>query len=146
MAAVKGTDTSLELRIHRAFQNHGWDYDRNVTELPGKPDFVFWAVRVVVFVDGDFWHGWRFSVWRAKLTDYWRRKIELNRRRDQAKFRRLRRLGWKVVRLWGHEVDRDLESAVARVAILVKAKPSSRNHERRRSHLRRRAQRAAAAR
>ena len=84
---------------------------------------MFEKDRLVVFVDGDFWHGWRFPLWCDKLTPYWKRKIERNRRRDRLNFRRLRRLGWRVLRLWGHQVEKDLPAAVRRVAALLRRKP-----------------------
>ena len=123
MQAVKGSNTSLERAVEAAFLARGWVCQRNVADLPGKPDFVFEAARLVVFVDGDFWHGWRFPLWREKLTPYWKGKIERNRRRDRLNFRRLRRLGWRVLRLWGHQVEKDLAGAVRRVAALLRRKP-----------------------
>jgi DNA mismatch endonuclease (patch repair protein) len=123
MRAVKGSDTSLERVVFAAFAERGWECDRNVGDLPGKPDFVFAAQRLAVFVDGDFWHGWRFPLWCEKLTPYWRWKIERNRRRDRLNFRRLRRRGWRVLRLWGHQVEKDLAAAVGRVAALLAAGP-----------------------
>jgi DNA mismatch endonuclease (patch repair protein) len=125
MRAVKGSNTSLERVVEAAFQERRWVFQRNVADMPGKPDFVFTAARLVVFVDGDFWHGWRFPLWREKLTPYWKGKIERNRRRDQRHYRRLRRLGWRVVRLWEHQVARDLPAAVRRVAVLLRRKPRS---------------------
>jgi len=123
MQAVKGSNTSLERTVEAAFLERGWVCKRHAAELPGKPDFVFEEARLVVFVDGDFWHGWRFPLWRDKLTEYWRWKIERNRRRDIANFRRLRRQGWRVLRLWEHQVARDLPGAVRRVAALLRRKP-----------------------
>ena len=107
MQAVKGRNTSLERVMATAFRLQGWRYRRNLAELPGKPDFVFKSARVAVFVDGDFWHGWRFPPWKQNLPKFWQQKIERNRRRDQRNFRLLRRLGWKVLRVWGHEVQRN---------------------------------------
>ena len=121
MQAVKGKNTSLEKVVAAAFWREGWRYRRNYAALPGKPDFVFTGARVVVFVDGDFWHGWRYPLWKHKLSDYWQKKIERNRRRDRYNFRRLRRLGWRVVRIWGHEVERDLAGVVERVRMLLKS-------------------------
>jgi DNA mismatch endonuclease (patch repair protein) len=123
MQAVKGSNTSLERTVEAAFLARGWVCRRHVVELPGKPDFVFEEARLVVFVDGDFWHGWRFPLWCAKLTPYWKGKIERNRRRDLRHFRRLRRLGWRVVRLWEHQVAKDLPGAVRRVAAQLRRKP-----------------------
>lgn len=119
MAAVKGSNTSLELRLDEAFRQNRWRYSRNVPTLPGKPDFVFEQYKLIVFVDGDFWHGWRFPLWQAKLPDYWRQKIERNRRRDRGNIRKLRRGGWRVLRIWGHQVERDFDLVVQRVASLL---------------------------
>ncbi|MHB1426766.1 MAG: hypothetical protein ACYC3I_26720 [Gemmataceae bacterium] len=63
MQAVKGRDTSLEKVVSSALHKRGLRYRRCVTSLPGKPDFVFSKARIVVFVEGDFWHGWRFPDW-----------------------------------------------------------------------------------
>jgi len=126
MQAVKGRNTSLEKLVDGALRERGLRCRRrNVGSLPGKPDFVFTRAKVAVFVDGDFWHGWRFSAWKDKLTDYWRKKIERNRRRDRCNFRRLRRQGWIVVRLWGHDVERNLAGAVDRVEALLRERTPS---------------------
>jgi DNA mismatch endonuclease, patch repair protein len=115
MQAVRGRDTGLEKKVSSALHAKGLRFRRWTASLPGKPDFVFVRARLVVFVDGDFWHGWRFAEWQGKLTPYWRAKIERNRRRDRLNHQRLRRAGWRVLRFWGHQVERDVESVVARV-------------------------------
>jgi len=121
MQAVKGKNTSLERTLASALHREGLRFRRNVSTLPGKPDFVFTRARLVVFVDGDFWHGWRYPLWKHKLGEFWRNKIERNRRRDRNNFRRLRRQGWTVVRFWGHQIERDLDKAVDHVKALVDA-------------------------
>ena len=98
-----------------AFMTRGLTWESHVRELPGRPDFVFRADRVAVFVDGDFWHGWRFPQWREKLSDKWEDKIETNRRRDARNHRRLRRMGWKVLRIWEHQIARSREACLMRV-------------------------------
>jgi DNA mismatch endonuclease (patch repair protein) len=92
---------STELRFIRILRKHkiaGW---RRGSTLPGKPDFVFRRERIVVFIDGDFWHGnpRKFRVPKSNV-DYWAPKIEATRRRDIANNRRLRKLGWRVLRFW----------------------------------------------
>ncbi len=119
MQAVKGRDTALEKAVASALQKSGLRFRRCVSSLPGKPDFVFTRTRLAVFIDGDFWHGWQFPRWSAKLTDYWRQKIERNRRRDHKNVRRLRCLGWNVVRIWEHEVGCNLPGVVARINAAV---------------------------
>jgi DNA mismatch endonuclease (patch repair protein) len=132
MAAVKGKDTSLEKVLRAAFLARRWRFKCHVNTLPGNPDIVFGRARLVVFVDGDFWHGWRFPAWKANIPQYWQRKIERNRNRDRRNVRRLRRLGWRVVRIWGHQVQSDLSRVVESVAILLGTAESGTNSNDRR--------------
>jgi DNA mismatch endonuclease (patch repair protein) len=119
MQAVKGRDTSLEKVVGSALHRLGLRFKRCVGTLPGKPDFVFTKARVVVFVDGSWWHGWRFPAWKETIGEYWRKKIERTRKRDTKNFRRLRRDGWAVVRFWDHQVQKDLAAVVLRIAALL---------------------------
>ena len=66
--------------------------------LPGKPDIVFTKRKIAIFIDGDFWHGYRFPTWKDSLSDFWQKKIEQNRIRDRKNFNKLRKRGWKVIR------------------------------------------------
>ncbi|MGL4463959.1 MAG: very short patch repair endonuclease [Planctomycetia bacterium] len=120
MQAVKGRNTTLERTVSSALHRRGLRFRRNVPGLPGKPDFVFPGSRLVVFVHGDFWHGWRFPQWKAKLTPYWQEKIDRNRRRDRRNCARLRRAGWRVKTVWSHQVDKDLPGIVDVIHRLVK--------------------------
>lgn len=115
MQRVRTVGTNIELTVRAALHVRGYRYRKNVRTLPGRPDLVFTKERVVVFIDGDFWHGYRFPVWRDGLSEFWQRKIEGNRRRDARNFRRLRRAGWTVVRVWQHEVMRDVTRAIERI-------------------------------
>lgn len=115
MSRIKGKDTGPELRMAAAFAGRQLSWEGHARDLPGRPDFVFRDAQVAVFVDGDFWHGWRFPVWRDKMSEKWEQKIEANRRRDVRNHRRLRRMGWRVVRLWEHQVERDVELCLGRV-------------------------------
>lgn len=106
------TDTRPELRLRRALFARGGRYRLHVRSLPGNPDLVFVAAKVVVFCDGDFWHGNDWRRRRARLAaganaGYWVAKIEANRRRDQRHVRSLRRLGWEVIRVWETDIHRD---------------------------------------
>ncbi len=67
MSRIRKTDTKPELTIRRLAFARGLRYRKYSAHLPGKPDLVFSSARVVVFVDGDFWHGWRFEEWEQKL-------------------------------------------------------------------------------
>jgi DNA mismatch endonuclease (patch repair protein) len=108
-------NATTELRLIEVFRAHkitGW---RRNHELPGKPDFVFRTKRIVVFVDGCFWHGCP-RCYRRPLSNlkYWDAKISRNRKRDRTVRRTLRKLGWRVVRVWAHELARKNQSRLVR--------------------------------
>jgi DNA mismatch endonuclease (patch repair protein) len=122
MSRIRGKDTAPELAIRRIAHQRGLRYRKHMGNLPGKPDLVFLGAKVAVFVDGDFWHGWRFPLWSPTLTPFWREKIEKNRRRDARNFRLLRRSGWWVVRIWEHQVERDPDACVDRIQASLAAR------------------------
>jgi DNA mismatch endonuclease (patch repair protein) len=106
MKRVKLKDGSLEQLVQRELRAKGLKFSRHIRRLPGNPDIVFLKQQVAIFVDGDFWHGWRLPAWEHKLPKFWRDKLRANRARDQRNFRRLRAQGWKVIRVWQHELLR----------------------------------------
>lgn len=115
MKAVKVKNGSLELVVQHELQRRGYRFQRNYKNLHGSPDIVFREQKLAVFIDGDFWHGWRLPAWENKLSEFWRAKLQANRKRDQRNFRRLRNAGWKVIRLWEHEIRSDLKRCVVRI-------------------------------
>ncbi len=115
MARIKGKDTHPERTICTELRRRGVYFAKHVKDLPGRPDIVFRRAKLAVFVDGDYWHGWRFPLWEHKLSQKWRDKIAATRERDCRNFRKLRQLGWKVLRIWEHQIDNDPENCVARI-------------------------------
>lgn len=116
MAAVKSTgnratETTLA-KLLRRNDVKGW---RRHLPLTGKPDFTFRDKRVVVFIDGCFWHGCRIHL-RMPTSNrtYWLDKIARNQARDRVVTQELRRAGWRVLRLWEHEL-RDESRVLRRV-------------------------------
>jgi DNA mismatch endonuclease (patch repair protein) len=120
MSRIKGKDTGLEMRVRSALHRRGLRFRKHVKDLPGKPDVVFRKVRVAVFVDGDFWHGYRFPTWEDKVSDFWKKKINRNRERDAANHRKLRQMEWTVIRLWQHEVEADFDACIDRILAAVR--------------------------
>ena len=127
MARIKGTNTGPELAMAEAFRRRRLRFEMHARDLPGRPDFVFRKAMVVVFVDGDFWHGWRFPVWRDKLSEKWEAKIAGNRQRDHRNFRKLRSHGWRVIRVWEHQIKADTGACVERVREAVQDARRSRS-------------------
>ncbi len=119
MARVKLKDGPLERIVQAGLRHHGFKFQKHVKSLPGSPDLVFPKAKVAVFVDGDFWHGWHLPKWEHKLTSFWKEKIQTNRRRDRKNFRRLRQMGWYVIRIWQHQLKRDRASCVAKIEKVI---------------------------
>jgi len=119
MSRIRGRGTTPERYIHELAEAAGLAFTRHDADLAGKPDLAFGPERIAVFIDGDFWHGWRFPIWKHRLSPFWSNKIHGNRARDARNFRQLRRAGWRVIRLWEHEVEADPIRCVIRVAEAV---------------------------
>lgn len=115
MAAIRSRgNRDTELRLAAIFKENrvtGW---RRHAALPGKPDFTFRHERLVIFVDGCFWHGCPLHGRNPGSNQaYWLPKLARNRTRDAAVTRELRRRNWTVLRLWEHDL-RDKRRCVAR--------------------------------
>lgn len=134
MRANRGKDTGPELLLRRELHRRGARYRTNLRLDLGegrrvRPDVVFTAPRVAVFVDGCFWHGCReHRTLPARNADFWREKIEATRRRDARNDEWLVSEGWRVVRLWEHEPSARAAEVVLRVvAEARRAAPSRRS-------------------
>jgi DNA mismatch endonuclease, patch repair protein len=115
MSRIRGKGTKPEKAVAELLARANLSWEEHAKDLRGRPDFVLRSARVIIFVDGDFWHGWRFPTWRLKLSEKWERKIEANRLRDARNFKALRRAGWKVIRLWEHQIKKSPADCLARI-------------------------------
>lgn len=113
---IKRANTSSDTRHEVALQNElsklGLRFQKNVIDLPGRPDIVFPKAYLAVFCDGDFWHGRKWSVLRKDLARgtnaaYWCAKISGNIKRDKKVTSLLRKSGWRVLRFWESQVKED---------------------------------------
>jgi DNA mismatch endonuclease, patch repair protein len=106
MSRVKGRgNRATELRLIGIFRAYGITGWRRNAPVFGKPDFVFPAARLAVFVDGCFWHGCAtHGSMPASNRTFWRNKLAYNRARDRTVSRRLANSGWRVLRLWQHDL------------------------------------------
>ena len=102
-------DTELALaKLFRAHRITGW---RRNQKIFGKPDYIFPKLRLALFVDGCFWHGCPKHGTKPKgNASFWRRKFSRNKQRDALVNRTLRRTGWRVLRVWEHELARKNEA------------------------------------
>lgn len=119
MSRVKGIDTKPEVKLRKALWREGLRY-RLGYKLPGKPDVVFVSARIVVFVDGCFWHGCPIhgSIPETNRM-FWEKKIKKNILRDLEVTSELQDIGWTVVRVWTHELKENFSSVVAEITRTV---------------------------
>lgn len=115
MKRVKLRDGPLERLIQYELRARGLKFHRHVHNLPGTPDVVFQKEKIAIFVDGDFWHGYRLPLWERKLSPFWREKLRANRKRDRRNFQKLRARNWRVVRIWEHQLKLSVRSCVERI-------------------------------
>lgn len=107
MEAARQRDTKAELEVRSLLHRAGLRFRVNTAPVKGlrrRGDIVFRRQRVVVFVDGCFWHGCpSHGTWPKANAEFWRQKIKTNQERDRDTDRRLRAAGWRVLRAWEHE-------------------------------------------
>ncbi|HGG59708.1 MAG TPA: very short patch repair endonuclease [Gammaproteobacteria bacterium] len=106
MSRVRGKgNIATELKLIKLFREYGITGWRRNYRLFGKPDFVFPARRVAVFVDGEFWHGHPTRGQIPKSNrEFWVRKIQRSKARDRLVNKTLKSKGWVVVRIWQHQL------------------------------------------
>lgn len=123
MSAVKQKDTEPELMLRKAIWARGLRFRKNYKVLIGKPDIVFTKAKVVVFCDGDFWHGHNWALRGlpsleaelATYSEFWKQKILRNIERDKEVTDMLATNGWVVIRLWESEIRNNLTKCVDRI-------------------------------
>jgi len=120
MRRVRRHDTAPEMGVRSCLHRLGLRYRVHVRPVTGclaRPDIVFTRARVVVFVDGCFWHACpKHASWPKTNKEWWRRKILANVKRDRKHDAELRGAGWTVVRIWEHEAP---DSAARRIRSIV---------------------------
>lgn len=103
MMGNRGKNTRPELELRRLLRKAGYPgYRLHWKQAPGRPDIAYPGRRIAIFVNGCFWH--RCPHCRPpepkSHSEFWRRKFELNRERDERKQRELEAAGWTVVTVW----------------------------------------------
>ena len=117
MSHIKSSDTSIEILLRKELWKRGYRYRKNYRKLPGKPDIVITKYRVVIFCDGEFFHGKDWDKQAEKLgksnnSNYWVEKITRNIERDNEINKKLEFLGWTVIRFWGSEIKKNIDECV----------------------------------
>jgi DNA mismatch endonuclease (patch repair protein) len=110
MSKIRGKNTKSEVLLRKALWDLGVRYRKNDPRLPGKPDIVISKQRLIIFVDGEFWHGHNWEEKKLSIKSnpgFWIAKIERNMQRDRINNQLLSELGWTVLRFWDQEVKKE---------------------------------------
>ncbi|WP_407702880.1 very short patch repair endonuclease [Thiobacillus sedimenti] len=108
MAGIRGKNTKPERLVRSYLHRAGLRFRLHAGGLPGKPDLVLKKYRTVVFVHGCFWHSHprcKYAVVPSSNVEFWKKKLDANRSRDQRNRRELRALGWRVLTIWECQLD-----------------------------------------
>ena len=113
MSRIRSKDTKIEKKTALMLRKNKIHY-RRFPNIFGSPDFVV-EKKLLVFCDGDFWHGYGYGKKKRPQKKFWRDKIERNMKRDRKVTRKLRADGWSVIRLWEHDIERRPQSCIGRI-------------------------------
>ncbi|HRY52284.1 MAG TPA: very short patch repair endonuclease [Candidatus Portnoybacteria bacterium] len=121
MRAVRNRDTKIELSFRRVLWSRGFRYSKNSTKYFGKPDLLLKKYKTVIFIDSCFWHGCKKHL-RMPATNkkYWINKIKGNKVRDMEVNRYYKKIGWKIIRIWEHEIKKKSEEVFIKMIKLSK--------------------------
>lgn len=118
MSKIKSKDTSIELIFVKELRKHKIRYRRNNKKIKGSPDFVITDKNLAVFLDGEFWHGFKWDEKKKRIKSnrqYWISKIEKNIKRDKFVSKYLKVNGWNVFRFWQHQIKKDPEKCIKKI-------------------------------
>ena len=156
MSHVRAKNTQPELWVRKYLYAHGFRYRLHVKRLPGKPDIVIRRLRTVILVNGCFWHGHtelplpspvedkrggvhcKYFVMPRTRTEFWTRKIERNKARDQEDRKALKLLGWNVIVIWECQLNQtEIREQTLRSLVLTLSQIELDNAKSKRPNLRR---------
>ena len=114
MSRIRSKNTKIDLAMKKMLSDMGIKY-KMYPKMYGNPDFVLPKKRIIIFCDGDFWHGYKYGERKKPSKKFWRDKIEGNMMRDRQVSRKLGRNGWPVLRFWEHDIEKNPEKCRRRI-------------------------------
>ncbi len=121
MRSVKSKDSKIESGFRKALWRAGFRYRKNPRGYFGKPDAVLKRHKTAIFVDSCFFHGCaRHCRLPASNRAFWARKVERNRTRDRMVNRHYKTAGWRVLRVWEHDL-KDPRKRVSKITSWIKS-------------------------
>jgi DNA mismatch endonuclease (patch repair protein) len=121
MRKIKSSKTKPEISFKKALRKENIKFRSNNSKLQGKPDIVLLKKKIVIFIDGEFWHGYNWKDKKKRIKahrEYWIPKIERTIKRDKNNSRKLRNLGWTVFRFWEHSIKKDIQKCIRKIKLV----------------------------
>ena len=124
MASIHSKDTKPEMAIRRGLHALGFRYRTHARDLPGSPDLVLPRYKAVIQINGCFWHGHEncrlFKMPKTRV-EYWQKKIERNRARDEKNQAALFDLGWRLMVVWECAIQGSRKLEIEKLLSLVES-------------------------
>lgn len=119
MSRIKGKDTKAEIVFRKMLFARGLRYRLHYS-IDGRPDIAMPSKKVAIFIDGCFWHKCPkcFRPPKSRIN-YWEPKIQRNLDRDKRTNATLKAKGWKIIRVWEHEVYEDHQKPLKRILVAL---------------------------
>jgi len=117
MSRIRSKDTKIEKKTAQLLRKNRLHY-RRFPKVFGSPDFIV-EKKILVFCDGNFWHGYQYDKKKKPPKKFWRDKIERNMERDRKVSRTLRRDGWSVIRIWEHDIEKRPAACLRRIKKII---------------------------
>lgn len=118
MSKIRGKNTKPEMLFRKALFAAGYRYRIDYKKLIGKPDIALRKYKTVIFIDGEYWHGYNWHERKPKIKtnrDFWIAKIERNMQRDDEVNQELKKQGYTVFRFWESEIKKELDRCLNEV-------------------------------
>ncbi|MBR9854058.1 MAG: very short patch repair endonuclease [Algicola sp.] len=118
MGKIRGKNTKPELMFRKALWQSGYRYRIDYKKLIGKPDIALKKYKTVIFIDGEYWHGYNWEERKEKIKtnrEFWIPKIERNIQRDHEVNQALKEKGFTVFRFWENEIRKNLDECLGQV-------------------------------
>lgn len=121
MSHIRSKNTKAEIIVFKELNRRGVYFQKHYKKAAGSPDIALPRKKIAIFIDGDFWHGYRFNSFKDRLPKkYWLEKIESNIKRDKRNRRLLRKDGWRVLRVWEHELKKNkIDSTIHKIIMFL---------------------------
>ena len=123
MSRIRGADTKPEVLVRSWLFRDGFRFRKNDRRLPGAPDVVLPRYKVVIFVNGCFWHrhrGCRYAYMPKSRIDFWMKKFAQNTVNDKLNRDRLEAMGWKVITIWECELKENMNEVMGNIETILK--------------------------